>query len=131
MTEQPHQSVDRTAVPSMVKTESELYVCNFQLTFIQPMCLLIIDFGLARRLLSLSLSICVPAYMPNTRAHLYTQPNKQGAVADPEGVPWVLWNPSFEGLPSKILFANILRRLCSHWSYALWLHSSMYTSKIR
>ena len=31
------------------------------------------------------------------------------AVADPEGVPWVLWNPSFEGLPSKILCANVLR----------------------
>ena len=25
------------------------------------------------------------------------------AVADPEGVPWVPWNPSFEGLSSKIL----------------------------
>ena len=45
-------------------------------------------------------------------------------VADPEGVPWVLWNPSFEGLPSKILCANVLRTLRSHWSYALQLHSS-------
>ena len=35
-------------------------------------------------------------------------------MADPEGVPWVPWNPSFEGLPSKILCANILCTLCSH-----------------
>ena len=27
----------------------------------------------------------------------------------------------FEGLPSKILCANALRTLCSHWSYALQL----------
>ena len=39
-------------------------------------------------------------------------------------VPWVLWNFSFEGLPSKILCANVLRTLRSHWSYALQLHSS-------
>ena len=25
------------------------------------------------------------------------------AVADLEGVPWVPWNPPFEGLPSRIL----------------------------
>ena len=50
----PECSEDRTAVPSVVKTESELYVCNFQLTFIQPMLLLVISFGLAHRLLSLS-----------------------------------------------------------------------------
>ena len=33
------------------------------------------------------------------------------SVADPEGVPWVLWNPSFQGLSSKIpvLCANVLR----------------------
>ena len=30
------------------------------------------------------------------------------SVADPEGVPWVPWNPSFEGLPSKILCENVL-----------------------
>ena len=41
------------------------------------------------------------------------------AVADPEGVHWVPWNPSFEELPSKILCANILRTRRSHWSYAL------------
>ena len=43
------------------------------------------------------------------------------SVANPEGVPWVLWNPSFEGLPSKIpvLCVNVLRTLRSHWSYAL------------
>ena len=41
-------------------------------------------------------------------------------VADPEGVPWVPQNPSFEGLPSKILCTNVL--LHSHWSYALQLH---------
>ena len=29
------------------------------------------------------------------------------AVADPEGVPRVPWNPSFEGLPSKMLCANV------------------------
>jgi len=50
--------------------------------------------------------------------------NHDGTVADPEGVPWVLWNPSFEGLPSKILCANVLRTLPSHWNYALQLHSS-------
>ena len=33
-------------------------------------------------------------------------------------------DPSFEGLPSKILCANVLRTLRSHWSYALQLHSS-------
>ena len=42
------------------------------------------------------------------------------SVADPEGVQWVPWNPSLEGLPSKILCANRY----SHWSYALELHSS-------
>ena len=46
------------------------------------------------------------------------------AVADPEGVHWVPWNPSFEELPSKILCANILRTRRSHWSYALQLHIS-------
>ena len=40
------------------------------------------------------------------------------------GVPWVPWNPSFEGLPSKLLCANILCTLLSHWSYALQVHSS-------
>ena len=30
-------------------------------------------------------------------------------VADLEGVPWVPWNPSVEGLPSNILSTNILR----------------------
>ena len=46
----PECSKDRRAVPSVVKTEG---VCNFQLTFIQPMHLLVIDFGLAHRLLNL------------------------------------------------------------------------------
>ena len=46
------------------------------------------------------------------------------AVADPEGVHWVPWNPSFEELPSKILCANIQRTRRSHWSYALQLHIS-------
>ena len=46
------------------------------------------------------------------------------AVADPEGVHWVPWNPSFEELPSKILCANILRTRRSHWSYAIQLHIS-------
>ena len=32
----------------------------------------------------------------------------ESPVADPEGVHWVPWNPSFEGLPSKILCANVL-----------------------
>ena len=27
-------------------------------------------------------------------------------VVDPEGVPWVPWNPAFEGLPSKLLCAT-------------------------
>ena len=43
-------------------------------------------------------------------------------VADPEGVHWVPWNPSFEELPSKILCVNILRTRRPHWSYALQLH---------
>ena len=46
-------------------------------------------------------------------------PVSQRTVADPEGVPWVPWNPSFEGLPLKILCANVLCKLRSHWSYAL------------
>ena len=43
-------SEDKTAVPSVVKTESELcvYTC-VQHTFIQPMHLLVIDFGLYHR----------------------------------------------------------------------------------
>ena len=45
-------------------------------------------------------------------------------VADPEGVPWVPWNPSFKGLPSKILCNNILSTLHSHWSYAFSSNSS-------
>ena len=34
----------------------------------------------------------------------------------------LVWNPSFEGLPSKILLLceNVLHTLCSHWSYALY-----------
>ena len=36
------------------------------------------------------------------------------AVADPEGVPWVPWNPSFEGLLSKMLSANVLCTLYAH-----------------
>ena len=43
------------------------------------------------------------------RAHRVGNP-----VADPEGVHWVPWNPSFEGLPSKILCANVLTlELCT------------------
>ena len=74
----PECSEDRTAVPSMVKTESQLYICNFQLTFIQPMLLLVISFGLAHRLLSPSFTICIPTYMHSTRAHSCSQPNEQG-----------------------------------------------------
>ena len=51
-------------------------------------------------------------------------PREHNSVADPEGVHWVPWNPSFEELPSKILCANILRTRRSHWSYALQLHIS-------
>ena len=37
------------------------------------------------------------------------------AVADPEGVQWVPWNPTFKGLPSKIsVCANVLHTLRSH-----------------
>ena len=39
-------------------------------------------------------------------------------MADLEGVPW---NPSLEGIPSKILCAIVVRSNCS---YALQLHSS-------
>ena len=45
------------------------------------------------------------------------------SVADPEGVQQVPWNPSFEGLPSKILCANVPLTLRSHEGYALQLHS--------
>ena len=38
----------------------------------------------------------------------------EDSVADPEGVQWVPWNPAFEGLPSKILCANVLLTLRSH-----------------
>ena len=39
-------------------------------------------------------------------------------VADLEGFSWVPWNPSFEGLPSKILCANVLCTLRPHWNNA-------------
>ena len=40
---------------------------------------------------------------------LHLCPNSaSSSVADLEGVPWVPWKPSFEGLPSKILCANVL-----------------------
>ena len=46
------------------------------------------------------------------RPTIFIQPSftsrYEAAVADPEGVHWVPWNPSFEGLPSKILCANVL-----------------------
>ena len=58
-------------------------VNNLQLTFIQLMRLLVIDFGLAHRLLSLHLFTCVPTYMRNTRTQSCTQPNEQGV--------WVGW----------------------------------------
>ena len=40
------------------------------------------------------------------------------SVVDLEGVPWVPRNPTFEGLPLKILCANVLCTLRPHWSYA-------------
>ena len=48
------------------------------------------------------------------------------SVADLEGVPWVPWNPLFEGLSSKILYASVLCTLRPHWSYRMQkpLHSS-------
>ena len=48
-------------------------------------------------------------------------PPGRDTVADPEGVPWVPWNPSLDGLPSKILCAKVVRTLRTHWSYALQL----------
>ena len=51
-----------------------------QFTFIR---LLVIDFGLAHRLFSLHLSVCVPTYMHNTRTHSCTQPNKVSLVPRP------------------------------------------------
>ena len=41
-------------------------------------------------------------------------------MADLEGVPWVPWNSSFEGLPLKILCANV----CSHTGTPLSKFSS-------
>ena len=58
------------------------------------------------------------------RSGVQRDQNLWSSVADPEGVHWVPWNPSFEELPSKILCANILRTRRSHWSYALQLHNS-------
>ena len=50
---------------------------NFQPTFIQPLRLLVMDLGWPTGSPPLHLSICVPTYMHNTRAHSCTQPNKQ------------------------------------------------------
>jgi len=44
--------------------------------------LLVIDFWLAYRLLSLSFIICVGTYMHNDRPHLYTQPYEQVSGVD-------------------------------------------------
>ena len=52
------------------------------------------------------------------------------AVADPEGVPYVPWNPSFEGLPSKILCANVACILRSHLSYSLQLQFSSNNTRV-
>ena len=39
--------------------------------------------------------------------------NVISSVADPEGVPWVPWNPSFEGLPPKF-YAQTFYLLYAH-----------------
>ena len=52
------------------------------------------------------------------------------AVADPERVPYVPWNPSFEGLPSKILCANVACILRSHLSYSLQLQFSSNNTRV-
>ena len=48
------------------------------------------------------------------------------AVADPEGVLWVLWNPSFEGLPSKMLCTNVYEHYthigATHFSFIAYMH---------
>ena len=44
--------------------------------------------------------------------------NASRPVVDLEGVPWVPWNPTFEGLPLKILCVNVLHTLRPHWSHA-------------
>ena len=49
---------------------------------------------------------CLPGTIPpmlNRQWHI--------PVADPEGAPWVAWKPSFEVLPSKILWANVRHTL--------------------
>jgi len=40
--------------------------------------------------------------------HTTNEQHSYIAVVDPEGVQWVPWNPSFGGLPLKILCANVL-----------------------
>ena len=42
------------------------------------------------------------------------------AVADLEGAQWVPWNPSFEGLPSRILCANMLLARCIRSQWECW-----------
>ena len=51
------------------------------------------------------------------------------SVADPEGVPWVPWNPSFEGLPSKKIYAKtfylyttLTLELCTSTSTVATMH---------
>ena len=46
-------------------------------------------------------------------------------MADPKGVPWVPWNPSFEGLPSKILYAQTYYE---HYAHTGATHSSFNSS---
>ena len=48
------------------------------------------------------------------------------AVTDPERVPWVLWNPAFKRLPSKMLCANIYEHYAhtgaTHFSFIAYVH---------
>ena len=47
----------------------------------------------------------------------YSAQHVHTSVADPEGVQWVPWNPSFEVLPSKILCANVLTLEATYFSF--------------
>ena len=62
--------------------------------------LLVIDFWLAYRLLSLWFIICVGTYMHNARAHFYTQPNRWIAQASEVPTLGSLVTHSLSVLPS-------------------------------
>ena len=43
----------------------------------------------------------------------------QVTVADPEGVQWVPWNPSFEGLPLQTYYVHYAHTRAAHFSFTV------------